>query len=48
MPSRLAQHGFAPIAFEGMLDNTETGEMVQADGIFRRRTGSSLASEEIR
>jgi hypothetical protein len=32
----LAQHGFAPIAFEGALDDTETGEMLQADGIFRR------------
>jgi FkbM family methyltransferase len=32
----LARHGFAPIAFEGVLDDTETGEMLQADGIFRR------------
>jgi FkbM family methyltransferase len=33
----LAQHGFAPIAFEGVLDDSDTGEMLQADGIFRRR-----------
>jgi methyltransferase FkbM-like protein len=33
----LAQKGFAPIAFEGVLDDPETGEMLQADGIFRRR-----------
>jgi len=44
----LADHGFAPIAFEGVLDDTETGEMLQADGIFRRGTGSSLATPEIR
>jgi FkbM family methyltransferase len=44
----LARHGFAPIAFEGVLDDIETGEMLQADGIFRRGTGSSLASTEIR
>jgi hypothetical protein len=44
----LAQHGFAPIAFEGVLDDAETGEMLQADGIFRRWTGSSLATTEIR
>ena len=44
----LAQHGFAPIAFEGVLDDTETGEMLQADGIFRRGTRSSLVAPEIR
>jgi FkbM family methyltransferase len=44
----LAQHGFTPIALEGVLDDTETGEMLQADGIFRRGTGSSLAANEIR
>jgi FkbM family methyltransferase len=31
-------HDFAPIAFEGVLDDVETGEMLQADGIFRRGT----------
>jgi hypothetical protein len=44
----LAQQGFTPIAFEGVLDDTETGEMLQADGIFRRGTGSILATTEIR
>jgi FkbM family methyltransferase len=34
----LDEHGFAPIAFEGVLDDTGTGEMLQADGIFRRGT----------
>jgi FkbM family methyltransferase len=33
----LAGHGFAPIAFEGVLDDVETGEMLQADAIFARR-----------
>lgn len=32
----LTQRGFAPIAFEGVLDDPETGEMLQADAIFRR------------
>jgi hypothetical protein len=31
----LAEQGFAPIAFEGVLDDVETGEMLQADAIFR-------------
>jgi len=31
-------HDFAPIAFEGVLDDMETGEMLQADAIFRRGT----------
>jgi len=31
----LAEHGFAPIVFEGVLDDPETGEMLQADAIFR-------------
>jgi FkbM family methyltransferase len=31
----LAKHGFAPIAFEGVLDDLVTGEMLQADAIFR-------------
>jgi FkbM family methyltransferase len=31
----LAEHGFVPIAFEGVLDDVETGEMLQADAIFR-------------
>jgi len=44
----LAQHRFEPIGFEGVLDDPKTGEMLQADGIFRRGTGSSLASTEIR
>jgi FkbM family methyltransferase len=34
----LARHDFAPIAFEGVLDDAQTGEMLQADGIFRRGT----------
>jgi hypothetical protein len=34
----LTGHGFAPIAFEGVLDDVDTGEMLQADAIFRRRT----------
>jgi FkbM family methyltransferase len=44
----LTRHDFAPIAFEGVLDDTRTGEMLQADGIFRRVTGSILAASEIR
>lgn len=32
----LSNHGFAPIAFEGVLDDADTGEMLQADVIFRR------------
>lgn len=32
----LAGRGFAPIAFEGVLDDPETGEMLQADAMFRR------------
>jgi FkbM family methyltransferase len=31
----LAGHGFSPIAFEGVLDDPDTGEMLQADAIFR-------------
>jgi FkbM family methyltransferase len=31
----LGAHGFAPIAFEGVLDDPNTGEMLQADAIFR-------------
>lgn len=31
----LGEHGFAPIAFEGVLDDADTGEMLQADAIFR-------------
>jgi FkbM family methyltransferase len=31
----LAEHGFAPIAFEGVLDDPDTGERLQADAIFR-------------
>jgi FkbM family methyltransferase len=31
----LGGHGFAPIAFEGVLDDADTGEMLQADAIFR-------------
>jgi FkbM family methyltransferase len=31
----LADRGFTPIAFEGVLDDDETGEMLQADAIFR-------------
>jgi FkbM family methyltransferase len=34
----LEKHDFAPIAFEGVLDDADTGEMLQADGIFRRGT----------
>jgi FkbM family methyltransferase len=34
----LAARDFTPIAFEGVLDDVETGEMLQADGIFRRGT----------
>jgi FkbM family methyltransferase len=34
----LARHDFTPIAFEGVLDDARTGEMLQADGIFRRGT----------
>ena len=33
--SFLAAHGFGPIAFEGVLDDPDTGEMLQADAIFR-------------
>jgi FkbM family methyltransferase len=32
----LARRGFQPIAFEGVLDDPDTGEMLQADAIFRR------------
>jgi FkbM family methyltransferase len=32
----LTQRGFSPIAFEGVLDDPETGEMLQTDAIFRR------------
>jgi FkbM family methyltransferase len=31
----LAARGFSPIAFEGVLDDPDTGEMLQADAIFR-------------
>lgn len=31
----LAGHGFSPLAFEGVLDDPDTGEMLQADAIFR-------------
>jgi FkbM family methyltransferase len=31
----LAEHRFAPIAFEGVLDDVATGEMLQVDAIFR-------------
>jgi hypothetical protein len=31
----LAERQFAPIAFEGVLDDEDTGEMLQADAIFR-------------
>jgi FkbM family methyltransferase len=31
----LGEHGFQPIAFEGVLDDPDTGEMLQADAIFR-------------
>jgi FkbM family methyltransferase len=34
----LRRHDFVPIAFEGVLDDAGTGEMLQADGIFRRGT----------
>jgi FkbM family methyltransferase len=34
----LTGHGFTPIAFEGVLDDVDTGEMLQVDAIFRRRT----------
>jgi FkbM family methyltransferase len=34
----LGRHEFVPIAFEGVLDDLETGEMLQVDGIFRRVT----------
>jgi FkbM family methyltransferase len=30
----LAEHGFAPIAIEGVLDDVVTGEMLQVDAIF--------------
>jgi hypothetical protein len=33
----LAGRGFAPVAFEGVLDDLATGEMLQADAIFARR-----------
>lgn len=39
----LAGRGFAPVAFEGVLDDLATGEMLQADAIFARR-GPSLAA----
>jgi hypothetical protein len=32
----MASCGFAPIAFEGVLDDPDTGEMLQADAIFGR------------
>jgi FkbM family methyltransferase len=32
----LARRGFAPIAFEGVLDDESTGQMLQVDGIFQR------------
>jgi len=31
----VAEHGFAPIALEGVLDDAETGEMLQVDAMFR-------------
>jgi FkbM family methyltransferase len=31
----LAEHRFSPIAFEGVLDDLATGEMLQVDAIFR-------------
>ena len=34
----LTGHGFTPIAFERVLDDVDTGEMLQVDAIFRRRT----------
>jgi FkbM family methyltransferase len=34
----LDKHDFAPIAFEGVLDDPETGEMLQTDCIFSRRS----------
>jgi hypothetical protein len=34
----LGEHDYTPIAFEGVLDDAETGEMLQVDGIFRRGT----------
>jgi hypothetical protein len=34
----LARHAFAPIAFEGVLDDASTGHMLQVDGIFHRAT----------
>jgi FkbM family methyltransferase len=43
----LGEHKFEPIAFEGVLDDHETGEMLQADGIFRRGTRSDLVSRDI-
>jgi hypothetical protein len=33
----LAGRGFAPVAFEGVLDDLATGEMLQTDAIFARR-----------
>jgi hypothetical protein len=38
----LREHGFAPMAFEGVLDDAQTGEMLQVDGIFARGTVSGL------
>jgi FkbM family methyltransferase len=34
--SFLARRGFAPIAFEGVLDDVSTGQMLQVDGVFHR------------
>lgn len=33
----LARGGFEPVAFEGVLDDPETGEMLQVDVIFAAR-----------
>lgn len=33
----LIGQGFQPIAFEGVLDDVETGAMLQVDGVFHRR-----------
>jgi FkbM family methyltransferase len=32
----LGEHGFSPISFEGVLDDSQTGEMLQVDAIFAR------------
>jgi hypothetical protein len=40
----LARAGFAPVAFEGVLDDPQTGEMLQADAIFRQSERAVLAA----